>query len=114
MYAHPARTRRPTAVSCPAGAGESQQALQRVRAKQAVVAQLIAGQLRLVEAARRFRTAGQLLAAAPDGEGVCRTLIGWAYLALNDRPELAEAVSDRLERELDSHLKRHGRVVLAG
>jgi hypothetical protein len=88
-------------------------ALARVATKQRVVEQVIAGRLSLMEAATRFRAAGRgLLPAAEDGETVCRTVIGWAELALRDRPERASAVAERLEGELRWHLERYGGVDL--
>jgi hypothetical protein len=46
--------------------------------------------------------------SASDVEALCRSVIGWVHLALSDRPERAEAVSGRLECELQSHLARFG------
>lgn len=82
----------------------------RVAAKQAIVAQLIAGQLSLWEAAARFRQAASAVSA--DAESVCRTLIGWVALALAERPEQADAVTERLECDLQERLERCGCVVL--
>lgn len=73
--------------------------------KQQAVAALIDGRLSLLEAAGRFRDAQ----ASADGEALCRAVIGWVHLALNDRPERAEAVSQRLEGELQTYLDRSGR-----
>ena len=39
-------------------------------------------------------------------ENLCRTVIGWVYLTLSSRPEEAERVSNRLERELQVHLEK--------
>jgi hypothetical protein len=90
-------------------------ALQRVQTKQEIVAQLIAGRFSLLEAASRFRAASQPAAEGQDGdEHLCRTLIGWAYLALCEYPERAEAVSDRLETDLQEILDRQGFVCLPG
>ena len=44
-----------------------------------------------------------------DSENLCRTVIGWVYLSLSNRPEEAERVSDRLERELQVHLDKNGK-----
>jgi hypothetical protein len=98
-------------------------ALQRLQAKQQIIAELIEGRLHLLEATVRFRAAAQTAGAAEgrelpgtkcpeDGEELCRSVIGWAHLALRDRPERAEAFSDQLERELQAHLARHGGVQL--
>jgi hypothetical protein len=100
-------------------------ALQRVQAKQDIVAQLVAGRINLLDAATRFRAASQPVAewhggafrARPEenaDEHVCRTLIGWAYLALCEYPERAEAVSNRLETDLQALLDRHGCICLPG
>lgn len=89
---------------------QASRALGRVRAKEEVVAQLVAGRLPLFEAAARFRELSD--AAAESGERVCRTVIGWAHLALRDHPERAERLSNDLEQELQEHLKRFGGVRL--
>jgi hypothetical protein len=99
--------------------------LQRLQVKQDIVAQLVAGRVSLLEAAARFRAASQplsdgasLAALARSGqdadERICRTLIGWAYLSLCEYPERAEAVSNRLETDLQDILDRHGSVCLPG
>jgi hypothetical protein len=95
--------------------------LQSLALKQQIIRQLIDGQLELSEAATRFHAAHQVAAAciewatgAPsavcDNENQCRTLIGWVYLTLSNRPEEAERVSERLERELQLHLAKCGKV----
>jgi hypothetical protein len=97
---------------------EHEMALRCIATKQQIVAELISGRLPLVEATARFRSAGGAAPPAgpvgpePAGEELCRTVIGWAHLALSDRPERAEAVSATLERELQTHLTRHGSVRL--
>ena len=79
--------------------------------KQAIINQVIEGRLPLMEAATRFQAAHQAArlcleraTGVPghtiDGEAVCRTIIGWVCLALSDRPEQADRVSERLEGEL--------------
>jgi hypothetical protein len=80
-------------------------ALQRLQGKNQIIADLISGRLPLLDAATRFQ------ALAADGRGeeaTCRELIGWAHLALSDRPETADALSARLELELERHLSRQG------
>jgi hypothetical protein len=85
--------------------------LQRLEGKQQVIADLIAGRLDLLEAAARF---GRLEKGSPgEDEQLCRRVIGWVDLALSDRPERAEALTERLERELAAHLGRHGCLRLA-
>lgn len=76
-----------------------------LRHKQEAVTAVIDGKLSLLEAAARFRDGK----ANMDGETLCRAVIGWVHLALSDRPEKAEAVSLRLESELQSYLDRTGR-----
>ena len=85
--------------------------------KQAIINQVIEGRLPLWDAAGRFQAAHQAARAcleratgvpghAIDGESVCRTIIGWVCLALSDRPEQADRVSERLEGELREYLNR--------
>jgi hypothetical protein len=97
-------------------APEYQNALQRIRHKQQIIADLVSGRLGLLDAAVRFwRQAGEGPPARTDpasAESWCRTVIGWAHLALCDRPERADAVSDRLEQELESYMAVHGAVQL--
>jgi len=97
----------------PAPATPAVTALARVAAKQRVVEQVIGGRLSLLEGAARFRAAARSgFTADADGEAVCRAVIGWAELALRDRPERAAAVAERLEAELRRHLERTGGVRL--
>jgi hypothetical protein len=96
--------------------------LQRLQAKQQIIAELIAGKLELFEAASRFQAVHAVAAACfdspavstsrVDSENVCRTVIGWVHLALAHRPEEAERVSSRLERELEGYINRFGSVRL--
>ena len=89
--------------------------------KQAIINEVIGGHLPLWEAAGRFQAAHQAArvcletaTGVPnhtiDGEAVCRTIIGWVYLALSDRPEHADKVSERLEGELRDYLSRNALV----
>src|SRR5258708_35467226 len=82
-----------------------------LRQKQAIINQVIDGHLPLGEAAGRFQLAHQAARVcleratgvpghSIDGETVCRTIIGWVYLALIERPEQADRVSERLESGL--------------
>jgi hypothetical protein len=106
------QTTRP-AGSSPGGPAreEYRRTLERLQARQQVVADVIAGRLRLMEAAARFRDA-QGACPTEDDERLCRAVIGWVYLALSDRPERAEALSQELERELLTVLSHHGAVRL--
>lgn len=93
-----------------------------VQAKKQVIHDLIEGHLTLLEAAARFSdihchsTANleQSLGIFPtqDGESICRTVIGWVPLLLNDRPEQADAIVERLEGELTEMLATTGKVSL--
>ena len=89
-----------------------------LRQKQWAVAGVIAGRLSLLEAAAWFRAAGAGADPRPvpavEAESLCRSVIGWVHLALSGRPERAEAVSWRLECELQSHLARFGHGRLPG
>src|SRR5258708_1089946 len=93
-------------------------ALQRLDAKKEIVGQIIDGRLHLVEAAAAIRQLNPFSSTSPgrlrneSDEDLCRSLIGWVHLALSERPERAESVSDRLEAELADHLKQHGCVTL--
>lgn len=87
------------------------QALQRIHLRQQTIVALIEGRLSLLEAADRFRDPIPGT-QSDDGESVCRSVIGWAHLALRDRPERAEALSEVLENQLSAHLARHGAVRL--
>jgi hypothetical protein len=87
--------------------------------KQQIIRQVIEGRMELWEAASRFHTVHRVAvaciesatgipSAAADSENLCRTVIGWVYLSLSNRPEEAERVSNRLERELQVHLETNG------
>ncbi len=89
-----------------------------LKQKQAIINEVIDGHLPLWEAAGRFQDAHQAArvcleraTGVPghtiDGEAVCRTIIGWVYLALIDRPEQADRVSERLEGELREFLTKN-------
>jgi hypothetical protein len=109
----------PTVESCPfalistlARSEACARLLQRLTAKQAVIADLIGGRLTLLEAAALFLRCSQEAEEEEDGEQTARAVIGWAHLALRDRPERADALGARLEQELQLHLARHGCVRL--
>ena len=85
--------------------------------KQAIINEVIDGHLPLWDAAGRFQAAHQAARVclekatgvpshSIDGEAVCRTIIGWVYLALSERPEQADRVSERLEGELHEVLTK--------
>ena len=89
-----------------------------LKQKQAIIHEVIDGHLPLWEAAGQFQAAHQAArvclekaTGVPghtiDGEAVCRTIIGWVYLTLLDRPEQADRVSERLEGELREFLKKN-------
>jgi len=89
--------------------------------KQAIINEVIDGHLPLAEAAGKFQAAHQAARVcletatgvpghSIDNESACRTIIGWVYLALLDRPEHADRVSERLEGELRELLNRNALV----
>ena len=78
----------------------------RVEAKRGVVEQVIEGRLPLLAGAARFKALCAASWPITDIEDLCRTVIGWAGLALSDRPERATVVVGRLEAELDRYLAR--------
>lgn len=79
------------------------EALARLEAKKQVIAEVITGRLALLEASTRFQALSEGMHEPEQG---CRAIIGWAQLALSDRPEKAEAICETLERELQRHLAR--------
>jgi hypothetical protein len=96
----------------------SKAVFQGLQQKQTIINQVIDGRLPLEEAAGRFQAAhqaaGMCLEKATgvpnrsiDNENVCRTIIGWVYLALSDRPEHADRISEKLEVELREMLKKN-------
>ncbi len=99
------------------------QILQSIQEKKRIIRDLIEGHLSLFEAVARFQHIHRnsiaklehslgVPSGPTDPESMCRAVIGWAHLQLSDRPEQAEAISDRLESELQQYLERHGRVSL--
>jgi hypothetical protein len=80
--------------------------LERLQAKQQVIEDLVEGRVALLEAAARFGAAQAV--GVEDGLRLCQAVIGWAHLALRDRPEKAEALSQELEEQLEEHLTTHG------
>ena len=93
-----------------------------VAAKKQILAELIEGHLTLIEAVARFEAVKcdttteilRTLGVTPPENTLsrCRAVIGWVQLVLSDRPEQAEAVSERLEVELQQHVNCHGRILL--
>jgi hypothetical protein len=101
----------------------AQQTLQRVREKQQIIDDLIAGRLDLFQAASHFQSlsrgqsGGMSLLWGPETsnpENLCRSVIGWANLALRERPERAALIAEQLEQELQSHLTQHGGMCILG
>jgi hypothetical protein len=87
---------------------------ERMRDKDRIALDLIAGRLSLAEAARRFAELPDApawlwvqlrvdYAGASKEEGMCRHLIDWACELLWDRPGQAEALRRRLGAELRAH-----------
>ncbi|MEZ6139059.1 MAG: hypothetical protein R3B84_00675 [Zavarzinella sp.] len=83
--------------------------------KKSIINQVIDGQIKVWEAADRFRVAQSHTSACMerttgvpnrviDTELLCRTIIGWVDLALRDHPERAEFITSKLENELATYL----------
>ena len=100
--------------------------LQRTHAKQAIIDDLIAGRLTLVEAARRFILVNEtpvicqddyraIYPGRSDGEKACRQVLSWVESPLKDiSPGRAEEIRRRLTDELRRHLEcNNGLVVFA-
>jgi hypothetical protein len=89
-----------------------------IAAKDRIAADLTAQRLTLPEAARRFRALSaeppiweHALAAEPGAsefERLCRHVIHWTQVTLQERPEEARHVGERLEAELHQYLRRQG------
>jgi hypothetical protein len=88
----------------------------------AVADRLIAGRLTLFEAAAAFRAIDEVkrrglklypgdFAGKTDEERLCRRVIHFTFERLCGSPERGKVV-DRLEEELQKHLRRHGTVQL--
>jgi hypothetical protein len=97
--------------------------LRRIEAKEAVVAELVAGRLTLLQAAARFRAlkgdppgVAELFPpewGRSEGERLCREVMVWVNGWLAERaPERAAAVAARLEAELRQHRDPSGTVRL--
>jgi hypothetical protein len=97
-----------------------QVATKRLEGKQQVTRDLIAGHLTLLEAAVRFQVLNKTPVDCPfryenssqgrgEGEQIFRQVINWAVTEVAQRSEIeAQILSERLERELEEHLRRHG------
>ncbi len=97
---------------------------QRMAVKEAVVRQLLAGELTLPEAAAWFRHVNERAGAGGDyfralypslsaEEAACRQVILWVQVELNETaPGPAAATVRRLEAELEGHLRCEGKVEL--
>ena len=95
-----------------------------VRQREHVVQRLLAGQLSLVEAARRFRslnaelpgyahTAIDSFRGQSEGERCCRQVIRWVESSASvPTPSQIEEVLRGLEAELAAHLVEHDGVVI--
>jgi hypothetical protein len=90
----------------------SQALVERNRAKEEVISELLAGRLTLVEAAAAFRRihertrdeTGCYAEADPadlSDEGLCRNVLCWARMGLADSPR-REEVLDRLNRDFEA------------
>jgi hypothetical protein len=96
----------------------------RMEGKNQVTRDLIAGRITLPEAAARFKVLNETPADCPfnyenkaegnsEGERLCRQVINWAVTEVAQTSEAqAQALSQRLEAELQVHLRRDGTVWL--
>ncbi len=90
--------------------------LQGLQQKRKIITELIDGHMPLMVAAAQFEAAHQVttvcfqqitgVPAPTDSESICRMMIGWVHLELSDRPEQAERISEKLERELQGYLQQ--------
>ena len=112
---------RPTVVSNKVP-GLPKAVLQGLQTKQRIINQVIDGHMPLWQAAQEFQAAHQAalicLETATgiprhslDNEALCRSIIGWVYLSLSDRPEQADRVSERLESELRDSMQNQNWLV---
>jgi hypothetical protein len=99
--------------------------VQRVHAKEQVIQALMAGELGLFEAAAWFRELNQSPPEHPDehwrrlagrceGEKLCRQVMCWVRVGLEDTMPASQlqAKIQELEAELNAHIARHGKVIL--
>jgi hypothetical protein len=99
--------------------------LARVKAKEEVIQQLVAGQLTLFEAAAWFghlnqnppelaSTSTRMFPGRSPEEKLCRQVIHWAeqHLRATTTDSHTQELICRLEDDLATHLAEHGRVVL--
>ena len=104
-----------------------EESIQRCKAKEDVVRDVIAGELTLLQAAARFRDVNaswpkartflqQAYAGLPYEHALCRQIIVYAEAELRHQGSSAQkdSVLHRLEAELAEHLRRHGKVCLPG
>jgi hypothetical protein len=107
------------------GIEKGQIIVKRVNAKERVVVALVEGNLGLFEAAAWFRELNMwppehadmywhMLPGHCDEEKLCRQVIQWARIRLEDMVTASQAQArlQALEAELAEHIARHGKVVL--
>lgn len=85
-------------------------ALTKVHRKEQIITDLIEGRIGLREATMKFQQleSPEQPRAHTLSESICQKVIGWAQLALHERPERAEVVVARLEEEMTSCLVCQG------
>ena len=98
--------------------------VQRNESREAVMRELLAGRLTLLQAARRFKDLNETpilfpddyrkkYAGRSDGEKACRQVLQWLEGYLSELPfEQAQALRCRFADELREHLERHGGLVV--
>jgi hypothetical protein len=103
---------------------QAQAALERMNKKEKIAEMVISGEMSLIEGAAWFRAfhrephAWHVPTCPPpgpkEGEGWCRVVVDWidTYVRFHQSPSQAEAIRDRLEAELQTHLDHNGVIEL--
>jgi hypothetical protein len=98
--------------------------MHRARAKEAIIVDLLAGRLCLLQAGRRFKDLNEQpitwqdnyhgrFPGRCDGEKICRQVLSWVEFDLEKLPTAeAQALRRRFEDELYQHMQRHGGLVV--
>jgi hypothetical protein len=97
----------------------------RLNAKEKVIVALVVGDLNLFEAAAWFHELNLTPKESPehrwrqlpgrcDGEKLCRQVIGWMRVRLEDTMPVSQAQAkvQEMEAALEAHIARHGKVML--
>jgi hypothetical protein len=96
----------------------------RIQAKEAIIRDLLAERLTLLEAARQFKKLNETpvtfqdnyrahFPGRSDGEKLCRQVLAWTESGLKQlTPSLAERLQYKFEEELAANMRRHGGIVV--